>query len=233
MVGKHIATLKEKKNLAGDNWLFSFEFDERFDYQAGQYLSLKVSEEGDRRSYSIASRPNDKLVDLMIDVSPMGLGSKYALNLNVGDKIEALCPMGGFVVEESKTQNLEESNMLFVATGSGIVPMKPIIEDLLIDKKYQGKVQLIWGMRHMAELYWVDEFKQLEKDFPNFEFKLVLSQAEGDWGGHKGHVGDVFDESYNEWSAYICGNKTMIAETVARLEGLGIKKENIHFEKFY
>lgn len=230
MVGKHTATVIEKTNLAGDNWLFKFEFDEPFDYLAGQYLSLKVSDEGDRRSYSIASRPNNKLVELMIDVSPMGLGSKYALNLKVGDKIEALCPMGQFVIDNGE---LIKEKLLFVATGSGIVPMKPIIEDLLIDKKYQGKIQLIWGMRHVAELYWVDEFKKLEQEYSNFEFRLVLSKPEGDWGGHVGHIGDIFDKSYEGWATYICGNKTMIAETAAKLEGLGIKRKNIHFEKFY
>lgn len=231
MVGKHIGVVTEKINLAGPNWLIKFEFESDINYGAGQYLSLKVSETGERRSYSIASRSNGRLLELMVDVAPMGVGSRYVLGLKVGDKVEALCPMGSFSVQS--TEISEQRKMLFVATGSGIVPMKPIIEDLLIDKKYQGKMQLLWGMRHEEELYWVDEFRQLEKGHPNFEFRLVLSQGGSSWGGKRGHVADVFDDSYDGWCAYICGNKEMIAETAVKLEGLGIKRENIHYEKFY
>lgn len=230
MVGKYTAVVTEKINLAGPNWLIKFEFEQDMEFKAGQYLSLKVSDAGDRRSYSIASRPQGKVLELMVDVAPMGIGSKYALGLNVGDKIEALCPMGKFIIDNGE---LRTDKLLFVATGSGIVPMKPIIEDLLIDQKYKEKLVLVWGMRHKEELFWIEEFSQLEKDFPNFEFKLVLSQAGDDWGGHRGHVADVFDSSYEGWSAYICGNKEMIAQTAAILEGTGIKRENIHYEKFY
>lgn len=231
MVGKYFAVVTEKINLAGDNWLVKFKFEENLEYEAGQYLSLKVSDSGDRRSYSIASRPNGRLLELMVDVAPMGVGSKYVLGLKVGDKIEALCPLGAFSIQPSEIS--EQKKILFVATGSGIVPMKPIIEDLLIDQKYKERLVLVWGMRHKEELYWIEEFKKLEKDFSNFEFKLVLSQAGDDWGGHRGHVADVFDKNYEEWSAYICGNKEMIAQTAAILEGTGIKRKNIHYEKFY
>lgn len=231
MVGKHIGVVTKKVNLAGPNWLIKFEFESDINYGAGQYLSLKVSETGERRSYSIASRSNGRLLELMVDVAPMGVGSRYVLGLKVGDKVEALCPMGAFSVQSAEVR--DQRRMLFVATGSGIVPMKPIIEDLLIDKKYQGKMQLLWGMRHEEELYWVDEFRQLEKGHPNFEFRLVLSQGGSSWGGKRGHVADVFDDSYDGWCAYICGNKEMIAQTAAKLETIGVKKENIHFEKFY
>lgn len=231
MVGKHIGVVTKKINLAGPNWLIKFEFESDINYEAGQYLSLKVSETGERRSYSIASRSNGRLLELMVDVAPMGVGSRYVLGLKVGDRVEALCPMGSFSVQPSEVSG--QMRMLFVATGSGIVPMKPIIEDLLIDKKYQGKMQLLWGMRHEEELYWINEFRQLEKDHPNFDFRLVLSQGGSSWGGKRGHVADVFDDSYDGWCAYICGNKEMIAQTAAKLETIGVKKENIHFEKFY
>jgi NAD(P)H-flavin reductase len=231
MVGKHTAIVREKINLAGNNWLIKFEFEQDMEFKAGQYLSLKVSDAGDRRSYSIASRPQGKVLELMVDVAPMGIGSKYVLGLNVGDKIEVLCPMGTFSAQPSEVSG--QKKMLFVATGSGIVPMKPIIEDLLIDQKYKEKLVLVWGMRHKEELYWIEEFSQLEKNYSNFEFKLVLSQAGDDWGGHRGHVADVFDKNYEGWSAYICGNKEMIAQTAATLESTRIKRENIHYEKFY
>jgi len=231
MVGKHIGIVKEKINLAGPNWLIKLEFESEIDYQAGQYLSLKVGDSGDRRSYSIASRPQGKMLELMVDVAPMGIGSKYILGLKIGDKVEALCPMGGFVIDNGELKG--DKKMVFVATGSGIVPMKPMIEDLLIDKNYNEKILLIWGMRHQEELFWIEEFRKLEGAYANFEFRLVLSQGGDDWGGDRGHVADVFDKSYEGWVAYICGNKDMIAQTAAILESTGIKRENIHYEKFY
>ena len=63
--------------------------------------------------------------------------------------------------------------------------------------------------------------------------ELVAARRIDIASGVSGHVADVFDKSYEGWCAYVCGNKEMIAQTAATLEGTGIKRENIHYEKFY
>src|SRR3990167_11351528 len=120
-----LAKVTKKTNLAGNYWLVVLEFQDAFDFAAGQYVSLKVAEDGTRRSYSIASAPNTKVIELLVDVGPMGAGSRYILGLKLGDSVEVLGPLGRFTLPPSLKK------VLFVATGSGIVPFRPMIRELL------------------------------------------------------------------------------------------------------
>lgn len=225
------ARVVEKKNLAGTAVLVRFVFDEEFFFTPGQYVSLKVADDGSRRSYSIASVPDGKEIELLVDTAPMGLGSKFILGLKEGDSVEVLGPIGSFTVSEPKNNKI-----LFVATGSGIVPFRPMIMDLLEKKKFGGEVYLHWGMRHIKDLFWVDDFKELARAFPNFKFDVVLSQPEGEWRACSGHVNDCLMKHKPDWEgfeAYLCGSQQMIADVAVLLEKLGVQKKDIHFEKFF
>lgn len=223
-----------KANLAGNNWLVRLGFDEETSFVPGQYTSLKVTDEGMRRSYSVASLPGEKTIDILVDVTPMGVGSKYILGLKVGDPVEVLGFLGRFTIEPNVL--FEAKQMLFIATGTGIAPFKPMIEDLLYKKRYPGEVRLIWGMRHEEDLYWLKEMDNINRDFDNFKFDIVLSQPTKDWPGFKGHVGVLVDQLKQDWgktSAYLCGSPDMIVETENQLKASGVSDENIHYEKYY
>jgi len=229
MLGKVIF----KACLAGNNWLVRVGFDEEVDYVPGQYVSLKVNENGLRRSYSITSLPGEKSIDLLIDVSPMGVGSKYVLGLKAGDIVEVLGFLGKFGVSVETLE--KESEFLFVGTGAGIAPLKPMIEDLLIRKSFRGKVHLVWGMRYEENLYWIKEIEKLQRDFDNFHFDVVLSKPSADWPGLKGHVGDVVEKLSINWSkalVYLCGNSEMI-ESMRKQSLLGgATEDRIFYERF-
>ena len=224
------AKVIKKENLAKDFWLVTFEFENDYPFLAGQYVSLKVAADGTRRSYSIASAPNGKRLQLMVDVGPMGVGSKYILGLEVGDNVEVLGPLGRFILGEAT------KNVLFVATGSGIVPFRPMIRELLEKRSFTDEIHLDWGMRYEEDLFWTDEFKKLETDHANFKFDVVLSKPTKEWSACSGHVNDCLVKhkaSYLGWEAYLCGSQQMIGEVAALLSGLGVAKEDIHFEKFF
>jgi NAD(P)H-flavin reductase len=103
---------------------------DRIDFQSGQYVSIKVNEQGERRSYSIASTPDDNHgFHILAEIIPGGKGSEYLKSLGNGDTVELLGPLGRFVANTD-----EENKLLFVATGSGIVPIYSIINDLLINR---------------------------------------------------------------------------------------------------
>ena len=220
----------KKVNLAGNYWQFTLEFPVKFAFFAGQYVSVKVAGDGTRRSYSIASAPDGNQIELLIDVGPMGLGSKYFLSLNEGDTIEALGPLGRFTLGPSLKR------VLFVATGSGIVPFRPMIRELLEGRGLADEIHLNWGMRHEEDLFWMDEFKKLETGHANFKFDVVLSKPTKEWSACSGHVNDCLVKhkaSYLGWEAYLCGSQQMIAEVTDVLMKLGVKQEDIHFEKFF
>lgn len=117
--------LVSKANLAGSFWLLKLAPTRPFSFLAGQYISLKVDDRGQRRSYSIASFPSQAEIELLIDVSPMGIGSRYVLGLQPGDEVEALGPLGRFGI------NGKRGKKLFVATGCGIVPLRSMILEQL------------------------------------------------------------------------------------------------------
>jgi len=222
-----------KDNLTESTWILGIELDEEAAFLPGQYVSLKVSKEGLRRSYSIASMPGSKSIELVIDVTPMGVGSKYILSLKVGDSVEVLGFLGKFVVDESVLNSCKE--IIMVATGSGIVPFRPMIEDLLLVKAYKGSVKLIWGMRHEKDLYWIKEMDKYQREYDNFHFEIALSKPEGDWPGVRGHVGDVIKTINCNWkdtAAYLCGNPEMIIEIKEILIEQGVLGEKILLERY-
>lgn len=230
------AKVSKKQNLAGNYWLFALEFQNTYDFMAGQYVSIKVAPDGTRRSYSITSPPDGNVIELLIDVTPGGLGSKYFLSLNEGDMVEAMGPLGIFTLA-SKDQ---KPNRMFIATGSGIAPLHSMVLDSLHKKIIPGEVQLLWGMRHEEDLFWQEEFVQLNREFPNFSYQVVLSKPSGHWHGECGHVGDCLRNGFiiqvkdlKSWDFFLCGGQEMIMETGAYLASRGVARENIHFEKFF
>ena len=176
-VKKMLGKVIYKANLAGNTWLLGIDLEENADFLPGQFVSLKVNEEGLRRSYSLASMPGGKKIELVIDVTPMGVGSKYIIGLDVGDTVEVLGFMGRFILNEESLKLKE--GVIMVATGSGIVPFRPIIEELLVKRNYQGSVRLIWGMRYEKDLFWIKEIDKFQRDFDNFHFDIVFDGSAG------------------------------------------------------
>lgn len=222
-----------KTNLAGDTWILGIELEEKANFIPGQFVSLKVNEEGLRRSYSVASLPNKKNIELVVDVAPMGVGSKYVLGLKVGDQVEVLGFLGKFVVSDDTL--LTQKELLFVGTGAGAAPLKPMIEDLLINRGFRGETRLIWGMRFEKDLYWLAELDKLQREYDNFHLDITLSRPGEKWPGVQGHVGDVIDKikiEGKETSAFLCGNPEMIMEMKKKLMDMGVPEGQIFYERF-
>lgn len=220
-----------KENLAGTTWLLGIELEEIAEFIPGQFVSLKVNDEGLRRSYSVASLPGEKSIELVVDVEPMGMGSKYILELSIGDSVEVLGFLGRFTVS---SEALTKNKMLFVGTGTGIVPLRTMIEDLLVNKGYKSEVNLVWGMRYEGDLYWQNEIDKLQREYDNFHLFIALSRPTEKWPGVSGHVGDVIDAMKidNEMTAYLCGNPEMINETKEKLISMGVSESQIFHERF-
>ncbi len=215
---------------------FELVLPDRIEYQSGQFVSLKINERDERRCYSMASTPDDNHgFHLMAEIVEGGKGSEFLQKLEIGAEMEALAPLGRFVISENKT-----NKFLFVATGSGIVPIYSMINDLLINKKETRQMRLHWGMRSEADLFFVDNLERLAELYPNFVFDIVLSRPSEDWELCRGHVQDClirdFDSSTGSgllgWEAYVCGMPVKVMDIRTRLEELGMKSENIYHEKF-
>lgn len=214
---------------------FMFELDvpHRMSFVAGQYVSFQVSPNGARRSYSICSNPNrDHGFDVVVDISPQGVGTTFLQNLPFGASIDTLGPMGSFTI----SQSLPESEIVLIATGSGISPMRSILFDLLQVKNDQRPITLYWGMRFVEDLFWVDEFSELSQTHPNFTFHPVISKAIDGWTLCRGRVTDclIVHNAHSETAGYyLCGNQAMIHDVLEYCERKSIQKQFVHHEKFY
>lgn len=241
---KYTARVSDKYFVTDNGKFLYLKFElilpDRINYFAGQYVSVKINDAGERRCYSIASTPDDNHgFHLLVEIVGEGKGSEFFKKITIGQTIEVLAPMGKFVINTPLNQNTIEplgNKLLFVATGSGIVPIYAMINDLLINKDEKRQMRLHWGMRSEDNLFWVDNLGRLSEAHPNFVFDIVLSRPSTEWDLCTGHVQDClsrdFAKGMESWEAYVCGKPELVMDISSKLVELGMPKTNIYHEKF-
>ncbi|NCN06743.1 MAG: hypothetical protein GW946_02760 [Candidatus Pacebacteria bacterium] len=230
----YTAKLEDKAQLNERFVQYKFELvtPNELQFSAGQYVSIKVSDQGVRRSYSICSSPAVMHgFELLIDHQPAGVGCTFLENLQFGQEIELLAPLGVFTIKPDQ----EETEIALVATGSGIAPFLSMLYERLQVDQDMRPITLYWGMRHANLLFWEDEFEVLTQAFPHFRFHPVISQAEPAWPLCRGRVTDCLNthEQPAGVGYYLCGNAAMIADVSKTLLAKGVSEAHIHHEKFY
>ena len=204
-----------------------------------------VVEEEVIRAYSMANYPGEQGV-IMLNVRvasppprlpdvPPGKMSSFIFNLKPGDKVMISGPYGEFFIKES------ESEMLYVGGGAGMAPLRSHIFELFKTLKTGRKVSFWYGGRSLRELFYVEEFQGLEKEFPNFSFHIALSEPlpEDNWTGLVGFIHQVVIDNYlndhpapEEIEYYYCGPPMMNKCVQQMCEDLGVEPENISFDDF-
>ncbi len=231
--GVYSARFEEKQIHNDKYWQFSFEFTEphEMSFQAGQYVSVAVDDVGHRRSYSICSRPDiEHGFELLIDMEINGLGVNYFRNLEFGQEIKLIGPMGQFVIQDN-----QDDQLILIATGSGIAPFHSMLLDLLQVKGETRPITLYWGLRFVNQLFWQDEFEELAQLYSNFSFYPVVSKPTPEWTLSTGHVTDLLDihEFSPQAGFYICGNTHMIQDVMATLQKHQFQPSQMYHEKFF
>lgn len=200
-------------------------------FTAGQFVSFSVHKEGlpfpVTRPYSIASPPaQTETMDLLLNLVPGGPGSTYLFSLVPGDEVRCSGPAGTFLLREYPDRRL-----LFVATGTGIAPMRSMIRARLPSPT---PVVLLWGLRSERDLYYQDEFAELAARHPEFTFTTTLSRPTGPWTGEVGRVQHLVERhitTVDDLAVYLCGNSGMIASVVSLVKARGACP--IHREQYY
>ncbi|MBR6438977.1 MAG: NADH:ubiquinone reductase (Na(+)-transporting) subunit F [Bacteroidales bacterium] len=182
----------------------------------------------------IATPPFDRKNGGFMKVNP-GVCSSYIYSLKPGDKVTISGPYGEFHIKD--TQN----EIIFIGGGAGMAPMRSHILDLFLTKHTQRKVSYWYGGRSLRELFYIDDFKKIEADNPNFKFNIALSAPllEDNWNGYVGNIHEVLFENYlkkhkepEEIEYYLCGPPMMTQAVLTMLDNLGVPEENILFDDF-
>ncbi len=231
---RYTAILEDKQQYNDKFTHLHFELKEphRLDFKAGQFVSMVVDENNTHRAYSIMSDPDIKHgIEILLDVSPDGKGVNYLLDLDFGEQVEFMAPMGRFVIEEDNG----EQALALVGTGSGVAPLHSMIIDQLKNKEDQRPITLYWGQRYEKHMIWGDKFGRLSEQYPNFDFHPVLSRPADEWPLCSGHVTDCLKvhDLLTDAGYYLCGSKAMIKDVKQVLVERGVDQKKIHNERFY
>jgi CDP-4-dehydro-6-deoxyglucose reductase len=232
------ATITSLRKLTHDILEVKVALERPVRYRAGQYARLSVPGEPSladvERNYSFASDAgNDEVATAIFFVRqvPGGRFTDWLFAANrVGTKLQLSAPFGDFYHRPS------ERPLLLMAGGSGLAPIKAVLEELKATRVARP-VTLLFGARTQRDLYCVDEIAALAGAWPaSFAFYPVLShEPDGsDWNGDRGFVTEHFERRVPDLAdrdVYLCGPPAMLDAVIAQVEGV-VPRERIHFDKF-
>lgn len=202
-------------------------------FKPGQFVMADLAKPDGtphKRAYSIASAPHaSDPLELVIKYEEKGIASEYFFNvLKEGGSFPARAPFGAFVMKEPLPEHLA-----FVATGTGIAPLRSMIHDLY--HRGEGQRRKIWlflGIRYETEILYDDEWKKLAAEQPGFTYIPTISRPKS-WSGEVGYVQAKVAERLPYVAglkAYACGGDAMMKELGAALVAKGYPKETLHYE---
>lgn len=177
-----------------------------FRYVAGQYIDL-IGRGGVRRSYSIANvARDDGKLELHVRRVDSGVMSSYLFDeARTGDLLRFEGPLGTFFLRD-----IASLDVVFLATGTGMAPVKAMLEDLAtrVPEQQPRSVAVYWGVRHADDLYWLPACVTRA-----WRYTPLLSRGDASWQGARGHVQDALIADAPLWArtaVYACGSAKMI-----------------------
>ena len=224
----------------------------RTDYDKFKIWDLKMkNDEPIFRAYSMANHPAegniimlnirlatppwDRTINNWKAVNP-GICSSFVFSRKPSDKVTISGPYGEFHIKHTKKE------MIYIGGGAGMAPLRSHLFHLFhTEKNKDRKVSYWYGGRSVKELFYTDHFRDIEKDFPNFQYNIALSEPlpTDNWTGYKGFIHQVLYDNYLSKHAepedieyYICGPPMMNAAVFKMLDDLGVPKENIAYDDF-
>ena len=193
----------------------------------------------------VATPPWDRERNDWMQVNP-GVCSSYVFDQKPGDNVMISGPYGEFFIKETGAE------MLYIGGGAGMAPMRSHLFHLFHTVKTGRKVTFYYGGRSKRELFYLEDFKNIERQFPNFKFHVVLSEPleEDNWKEKKGvndTEGDGFlgfvhnavikhhlepHEAPEDIEVYFCGPPLMNQAVIKMVDDWGIPDENVSFDDF-
>lgn len=204
-----------------------------------------VSGEPVFRAYSLANPPAEKgILKFTIRIAtpppdklhlPPGVGSSFIFGLKPGEKVTLSGPYGEFFVKDT------DREMCFIGGGAGMAPLRSHILHQLLAVKTRRKITFWYGARSAQEMFYDDEFRELDERFDNFSYHVALSdpQPEDQWEGMTGYIHQCAYEYYlkdhedpTEIEYYLCGPPMMLKAVREMLYDLGVEPDMIAYDDF-
>jgi len=231
-------TIKSKKEIAPKIFELIFEAEHKIEMKPGQFITFLLDWIW-WRAYSIL-KLEWKIMTLIIKKREIEDGwrwwSKYICERSIWDKLKWIGPAGHFTLKENN------KNKLFIWTWTGFVPLYNMITAAL-EKKLKAKIFFTFWVRTRKDLFYLEELKQLKKQYSNFDFAIYISREKDILDFELEHIDTRIYSGYTTnyltpynikdcEEVYICWAPQMIHATEEKLEKIWFAKENIFFEKY-
>ncbi len=235
--------LIEKKEIAPQVLLLKCTWPENkeWTYKAGQYMIIHIPQESGhpaRRLYSIASHPShtDHL-EFIIEIIPNGIGGTYISSLKEGESLTLQGSAGLFIYRSTGR------TPIFLATGTGIAPMRSMIHELIHQNQLPSGTRLLWGLKYRQDGYLFEEFEALQKNNPGLQIDICLSREErwddnnlqsmlcpGRVTAHLDKLSEVNQLANHDY--YLCGGKHVVEGLREYFKSHNVPETQVFFEKF-
>lgn len=232
-----------------------FEIEERFrgDWDKFKMWDLTCKNDTETmRAYSMANYPAEGdivMLNIRIATPPFdratggwmqgvkpGIGSSFIFSLKAGDKVTVSGPYGDFHILDTKRE------MLYIGGGAGMAPLRSHLLHLFNTLKTTDRTISYWyGARSKNEIFYEEDFRKIEAEYPNFKFNIALSEplAEDNWTGYVGFIHQVIHDNYlkdhdapEDIEYYMCGPGPMANAVKGMLDSIGVPPEMLHFDDF-
>jgi sulfhydrogenase subunit gamma (sulfur reductase) len=224
----NFARVKDIQNETYDTKTFELEFvdpgvKESFGFKSGQFLEVSVPGVGEA-PFGLASNPN-RPETFRFTVRAVGAVTRALHQLKIGDAVGVRGPFGnGFPFDEVKGKNV-----LFVAGGIGLPPLRSLIEPMLDSRKEFGDFQILYGARTSADLVYKERLREWE-NMREIRFMMTVDVGDSSWTGNVGLVTTIFPRANivsTNTVTFVCGPPIMIRFVILELLGLGFAPETI------
>jgi Na+-transporting NADH:ubiquinone oxidoreductase subunit NqrF len=201
------------------------------EYASGQFFEFEIPGLDDTRAYSLANKYEEgSMIEFHVKRVPEGKGSNYMCDLQAGDSVTGSGPYGSMQLRS------RDKDLIFIAGGSGMAPIKSLLEELF-SQSFEKEAWFFYGARSKKDLYLTEEWEELVRQHPNFHFVPALSQPDPSdvWEGETGFIADVIARTLEDTSkmdAYLCGPPIMIETACDALSKSGMKGTNIAYDEF-
>lgn len=227
------AEVIENKQCTADIHMIKVELQEpeTIEYAAGQFFEFDIPDIDETRAYSLANRyEGGNILEFHVKRVPDGVGSNYMCDLKPGDQVTGSGPYGTMQLRH------RDKNLIFVAGGSGMAPIKSLVEELF-SEAFEKEAWFFYGARTAKDLYLMEEWVELAEKHPNFHFVPALSHSDPseEWDGETGFIADVIARKIEELpnaDAYLCGPPIMIETTCDVLYKIGVRGADIYYDEF-
>ncbi len=196
-----------------------------FEFLAGQAVVIGTHGQDQRRPYSIACSPErageTSRLELLIALEDNGEMGPHLASVTPGTLVDIVGPLGTFTFPVRPAQQ----RLLFVAGGTGIAPLRSMIDHALRTNPHH-QVSVLYSARRVDEFAFIDELREHESDGHIELHQTVTRDETATWAGGRGRIGKShFEAVLHEPAAtlcFVCGPRAMVGEAVATLELLGV-----------